>query len=93
MRQKTLFCLIILLSVVASPSFAVRYASITVDEQTGSFLHAANPDSRIQPASLTKMIALYMVLEALQSKRLSLDTKLTLSKRASRRPSSKLGLK
>ena len=93
MRQKTLFCLIILLSLVASSSFAVRYASITVDEQTGSILHAANPDSRIQPASLTTMITLYMVLEALRSKRLSLDTNLTVSKRASRRPSSKLGLK
>ena len=93
MRQKTLFCLITLFSVVVSSSFAVRYASITVDEQTRSILHAANPDSRIQPASLTKMITLYMVLEALQSERLSLDTKLTVSKRASRRPSSKLGLK
>ena len=93
MHQKTLICLIILLSVVASPSFAVRYASIIVDERTGTVLHAANPDSRIHPASLTKMMTLYLVFEALRGKRLSPDTKLTVSKRASRRPASKLGLK
>ena len=93
MRQKTLFCLIVLLSVVASPSFAVRYSSIIVDEQTGTVLHASSPDSRIHPASLTKMMTLYMVFEALKSKRLSLGTKMTVSRRASRRPASKLGLK
>lgn len=93
MRLKTLFCLTIFLSVVASPSFAVRYASIIVDEHSGTVLHAANPDSRIHPASLTKMMTLYMVFEALKSKRLSLDAELSVSKRASRRPSSKLGLR
>lgn len=93
MRLKTLFCLIIVLSAVASPSFAVRYASIIVDEQTGTVLHAANPDSRIQPASLTKMMTLYMIFEALRSRRLSFDTELTVSRRASRRPASKLGLR
>lgn len=93
MRQKSLFCLIALLSVVASPTFAARYASIIVDERSGTVLHAANPDSRIFPASLTKMMTLYMVFEALKSKRLTLDTKLEVSKRASRRPASKLGLK
>lgn len=93
MQKKTLISLIVLLSVVASPSYAVRYASIIVDEQTGTVLHAANPDSRIQPASLTKMMTLYMVFEALRSKRLSFDTILTVSQRAAKRPSSKLGLK
>ena len=93
MQKKALISLIVLLSVVASPSYAVRYASIIVDEQTGTVLHAANPDSRIQPASLTKMMTLYMVFEALRSKRLSLDTILTVSQRAAKRPSSKLGLK
>jgi D-alanyl-D-alanine carboxypeptidase len=93
MQKKAIISLIILLSVVASPSNARRYASIIVDEQTGTVLHAANPDSRIQPASLTKMMTLYMVFEALRSKRLSLDTILTVSQRAAKRPSSKLGLK
>ena len=93
MRLKTFICLIVALSVVTSPSLARRYASIIVDENTGTVLHAANPDSRIHPASLTKMMTLYIVFEALKSKRLSLDTNLTVSKRASRRPSSKLGLK
>lgn len=93
MRLKSILCLTIILSVVASPSLARRYASIIVDEKTGTVLHAANPDSRIQPASLTKMMTLYIVFEALRSKRMTLETELTVSKRAARRPSSRLGLK
>jgi D-alanyl-D-alanine carboxypeptidase len=93
MRLKTLFFLIVVLSVVTSPSSARRYAAIIVDEKTGTVLHAANPDTRIHPASLTKMMTLYLVFEALKNNRLLLDTNITVSKRASRRPSSKLGLR
>jgi len=93
MRHGTFFWLIVLLCVVASPSYAARYASIIVDEQTGTVLHAANPDSRIQPASLAKMMTLYLVFEALKAKRVAMNTVLTVSKQASRSPASKLGLK
>lgn len=97
MRPKAFFCLVALVGVLASiqvsPAFAARYASILVDEKTGTVLHASSPDSRVYPASLTKMMTLYMVFEALEAKRLSLNTKLIVSKRASRRPASKLGLK
>jgi D-alanyl-D-alanine carboxypeptidase len=77
----------------AAPASAARYASIIVDERTGNVLHAVNPDSRVYPASLTKMMTLYLVFEALEAKRITPDLKMKVSRRASRRPKSKLGLK
>ena len=77
-----------------APSEAVaRYASIVVDADTGQVLHAVNADTRNYPASLTKMMTLYMVFEALEKGRLTLDQELPVSKRASGMPPSKLGLK
>jgi D-alanyl-D-alanine carboxypeptidase len=70
-----------------------RYASIVVDADTGQVLHAVNADTRNYPASLTKMMTLYMVFEALEQGRLTLDQRLPVSKRASGMPPSKLGLK
>lgn len=92
------YCLVILglvlsLGFAAQPASAVRYASIIVDERSGAVLHAAHPDRRSFPASLTKMMTLYMVFEALKTGRLSADKELTVSRRASRRPKSKLWLK
>lgn len=83
----------ILLINIAQPVAAARYASIIVDERTGSVLHAVNPDSRVYPASLTKMMTLYMVFESLVSKRITLGQKLPVSRRAANRPRSKLGLR
>ncbi|MBT5047579.1 MAG: D-alanyl-D-alanine carboxypeptidase [Rhodospirillaceae bacterium] len=94
MRHRfAIFGLVLSFCVAAQPASAVRYASIIVDERSGTVLHAANPDRRSFPASLTKMMTLYMVFEALKTGRLSPDKKLTVSKRASRRPKSKLWLK
>ncbi|MBT5075867.1 MAG: D-alanyl-D-alanine carboxypeptidase, partial [Rhodospirillales bacterium] len=70
-----------------------KYASIVIDEKTGRVLHAVNPDGRHYPASLTKMMTLYLTFEALKTKRLSLDGTITMSRRAARQPASKLGLK
>jgi len=70
-----------------------RYASIVVDADTGQVLHAVNADTRNYPASLTKMMTLYMLFEALEKGRLTLDQRLPVSKRAVGMPPSKLGLK
>jgi len=75
------------------PAHAGTYAAIIVDENSGNVLHAVNPDRRVYPASLTKMMTLYLVFEALESKTLTLDQTLTVSKRATQRPPSKLRLK
>ena len=53
-------------TVLHTPAFA-RYAAIVLDADTGRVLHAANPDTRNYPASLTKMMTLYLVFDALES--------------------------
>ena len=72
---------------------ARRYASIVIDTQTGRVLHADNPDRRAYPASLTKMMTLYMVFEALDIGKLKMNQKLPVSRRAAGMPPSKLGLR
>jgi D-alanyl-D-alanine carboxypeptidase len=70
-----------------------RYAAIVVDYDTGRVLHETNADTRNYPASLAKMMTLYLVFEALERGDLSLDQKLTVSRRAAGMPAAKLGLK
>ena len=76
---------------LAGPA-AARYASYTVDVKTGRVLHSANADTRNYPASLTKMMTLYLVFEALDTGKWTLQTHLRMSRRAARQPASKLGL-
>ena len=76
----------------AHPALA-KYAAIIVDADTGAVLHEVNADTRNYPASLTKMMTLYMTFEALGDGRFTLDHKLRASKRASNQAPSKLGLK
>lgn len=70
-----------------------RYASIVVDAETGQVLHGANQDTRNYPASLTKMMTLYLAFEALENGTLTLDKPLKVSRRAAGMPPSKLGLR
>src|SRR5690606_39208888 len=77
--------------VALAPSVAeARYASIVVDVDSGQVLHAVNADTPNYPASLTKMMTLYLVFEALEKGKLTLDQALPVSKRASGMPPSKL---
>ena len=76
----------------AEPAEA-RYASIVIDADTGEVLRSRNADVRRYPASLTKMMTLYLLFEALDNGRLSLDSRLKVSKRAARQPASKLWVK
>lgn len=71
---------------------AAKYAAIVVDADTGKVLHEANADTRNHPASLTKMMTLYMLFEAVEQGRMTMDSKLKVSKRASAMAPSKLGL-
>ncbi len=82
----------VLLSPAAAPA-AAKYASLVMDVETGRVLHSVNADTRNYPASLTKMMTLYMVFEALDSGRLDLDDRLKVSARAARQPASRLGLR
>jgi D-alanyl-D-alanine carboxypeptidase len=75
----------------AAPAKA-KYASIVIDAATGEVLHEAHADDRNYPASLTKMMTLYLAFEALEQGRLKLETRLPVSKYAASRAPSKLGL-
>ena len=76
----------------ASPAVA-KYASMVMEARTGRILHAVNADTRNYPASLTKMMTLYMVFSAIKGGRWALHQKLPVSKRAARQPASKLALR
>lgn len=69
-----------------------RYSSIVVDAATGNVLEAANPDAPRHPASLAKLMTLYMVFEALRDRRVSSQDLVPVSPRAAAMQPSKLGL-
>ena len=70
-----------------------NYASIVINAKTGRVLFAKNADQRRYPASLTKMMTLYITFETLKKKKLSPLQKLTVSKHASEQPKSNIDLK
>jgi D-alanyl-D-alanine carboxypeptidase len=69
------------------------YAAIVVDANTGAILHASNADAIRHPASLTKIMTLYMLFERLESSKLSLDSELRISEHAADQAPTKLGLR
>ncbi len=77
----------------ATVAQAQQYASYVMDARTGKAIHAVNADTRVHPASLTKMMTLYIVFDEVRRGRLSLDQKITVSAHAASEPPSKLGLK
>jgi D-alanyl-D-alanine carboxypeptidase len=69
------------------------YASIVVDANSGKVLESDNPDSPRHPASLTKIMTLYLLFERLEAGKITPATELTVSEHASVQAPSKLGLK
>ena len=69
-----------------------RYSSIVVDAATGNVLEAANPDAPRHPASLAKLMTLYMAFEALRDRRITSQQLVPVSARAAATAPSKLGL-
>ncbi|WP_284378980.1 D-alanyl-D-alanine carboxypeptidase [Amylibacter marinus] len=74
-------------------SLAAPYAALVMDARTGEVLHSRNADTRLHPASLTKMMTLYMTFKAVESGQLHLDQKIKVTKHAASEPPSRLGLK
>jgi D-alanyl-D-alanine carboxypeptidase len=72
---------------------ASRQAAIVVDANTGKTLYSSNADAPRYPASLTKMMTLYMVFEALSAGKIKKTTPITFSAHASAMPPTKLGVK
>ena len=78
---------------MALAAYAAPYAAMVVDARSGEVLHSRNADTRLHPASLTKMMTLYIVFEAVENGEISLDTEVRISRNAASEPPSKLGLR
>ncbi|MDA5092583.1 D-alanyl-D-alanine carboxypeptidase [Aliiroseovarius sp. KMU-50] len=76
-----------------SQASAAPYAAMVVDARSGKVLHSRNADTRLHPASLTKMMTLYVAFEAITRGEISLDTVVTIPRKAAAEPPSKLGLR
>ncbi|MEM6489209.1 MAG: serine hydrolase [Pseudomonadota bacterium] len=72
---------------------AADYAGIVVDMRNGAVYYQDSADRRQQPASLTKMMTLYLTFEALERGQITLDEKVRVSRHAARQPRSKLGMR
>ena len=74
-------------------SMAFEFATYVIDARSGEFLYGKNYRKRLHPASLTKMMTLYLTFNELKNDRIELDELVTISSNASNEPPSKLGLK
>ena len=70
-----------------------KYAAYVIDAKTGKVLHARNAHAKRYPASLTKMMTLYLIFEDLKAGRIKKSSRLVMTKAGARRPPSKLGLR
>ena len=74
-------------------SYRPPFAAFVIDVNSGAVLHQDSADALRHPASLTKIMTLYLLFERLEAGRMKLDTPLTVSARAASQAPSKLGLK
>jgi len=74
-------------------SYQPPSAAIVVDANSGRILHASNADNLRHPASITKIMTLYLLFEQIEAGRFKLDSQLTVSAHAASQAPSKLGLK
>lgn len=91
-----------LLSLVAAVALAVcavgtaaanpKYSGIVIDANTGKILYASGADAARYPASLTKMMTLYLTFEALATGRIKKNSRVVFSAHAASEPPSKLGI-
>ena len=83
----------LLVALWASGVLAAPYAEMIMDARSGKVLRSRNADTQLHPASLTKMMTLYVAIEAVENGEIGLDTKVKISSFAASEPPSKLYLK
>jgi len=96
--QRFAYSIVMAITIAVSTVFsgsvqAAPYAAFVMDARTGEVLHETNGTTRLHPASLTKMLTLYIAFEAIERGEISLDTMVKVSKHAAAEQPSKLGLK
>ncbi len=84
---------LLVLCIAPTSGNAAPYAALVMDARTGKVLHARSADKKLHPASLTKMMTLYLAFEAVRTGELRLDQKVRISRRAARQVPSKIGLR
>ena len=87
--------LVIVFFIFSTSSFlnAFEFATYVIDARSGDFLYGKNYNKKLHPASLTKMMTLYLAFNELKNNRIKLDQTVSISSNASNEPPSKLGLK
>jgi D-alanyl-D-alanine carboxypeptidase len=74
-------------------TYSPRYAAIVVDANSGKTLHEANADSLRYPASLTKIMTLYLLFEQIEAGKIKLHSQMRVSEEAASQAPTKLGVK
>ena len=92
-RTLVFFAAVLLAGAGERPAVAAQYAAIVMDMRDGTVLYESNADRRQSPASLTKMMTLYLAFEAVENGQLKLDQRVRVSRQAARQQPSKLYLK
>ena len=84
---------LLFLSLVNQAQANPRYSSIVIDADTGAVVHESSADASRYPASLTKMMTLYMLFEAIEQRKMTLDTRMQVSAHAASMPQTNIGLR
>ncbi len=77
----------------AAESYDPSYSSIVVDANSGAVMQSTEADSPRHPASLTKIMTLFLLFERLEAGKIKLTTEMQVSQHAAAQAPSKLGLK
>mgnify|MGYP003684501569 FL=1 len=94
LKIKKLYLYTVCLLVAAfSLAEAAPYADMVMDARSGKVLRSRNADTRLHPASLTKMMTLYIAFEAIENGEIDVDKKVKISRNAANERPSKLGLR
>lgn len=89
----TICFILVAAALIPAPARAGGYSAIVLDADTGRVLHAHEADTLRYPASLTKMMTLYMAFDALKDGRLKLDQRIPVSAHAAGQAPSAIGLR
>ena len=88
-----LWAFIVLAALLPASVSAAPFAAYVMDARTGQPIYKQNADTRLHPASLTKMMTLYMAFNAIERGQVRLDSQFLVSSNAAAEPPSKLGLR
>ena len=83
----------ILFIVTVTAALSAPYAAIVIDADSGEVLYEQNADNQLYPAGLTKLMTLYAAFDAIETGMVSLDDKITISRKAQAELPVKLGLR